>query len=180
MFVVKRIADRDDITGGIRTIGDICYVSETGQTFVLDGGVTNDDWRLPTNITFDDTIEMVVSGAGGTTTEEIEVASIKNGIMQVVQLAITAGTSADTTIELYDDDPSGAGVLIYQVVNLDIVADGTHYDPNNWWAELAARGSLWAKITNDGIGETTYDLRIRLKDDNSEIVTLPPVGPGPV
>jgi hypothetical protein len=135
------------------------------------GADFSDGTRLPTS-TFDDTItSSSVAGSGGTWTREIDIDTIETGLVQIVEVDISAGTSADTTFELYDADPSGAGVLIYQVQNLDIPGDGAHSDPNVWWTEVAVAGSIWAKITNDGGSATTYTVRLRIRNDNTVVFT---------
>jgi len=138
MLTVKDIAARNAIAAPDRTIGDVVYVRDTGQTFILDGGVTDADWKLPTGSIYDQTISTgAVAATGGVVDNEIDIVSITSGIVQLVELDITAGTSADTDVEFYDADPTGAGVLIYKAENLDIIADGAHYDPNTWWMEVA-------------------------------------------
>lgn len=139
------------------------------------GSDFSDGTRLPTN-TFDDTItSSSVTGSGGTWTREIDIGTILSGAVQIVELDIDTGTSDDTIIQLFDDDPSGAGVIIYQAgtitTGLDIPGDGTYSDPNIWWAQVRVAGSLWAKITNNGTSATTYTLRVRIRDDNTSLFT---------
>jgi hypothetical protein len=122
--------------------------------------------------TFDDTITTSsVADSGGTWDRQIDIGIIKSGIFQLVEVDIDSGTSADTDIELYDGDPTGAGVLIYQSVGLDIVSNGKYSDPNIWWGEVQATGDLRARITNNGASATTYTLRIRIRDDNTTVFT---------
>lgn len=87
------------------------------------------------------------------------------GIFQFVYANLTSGTPSDTVVEIYDGDPSGAGVVIYQSSVLDIPTDGAHADPNIWWAELAVNGIFWVRVNNNGPGAAEYNFRARFKGD---------------
>jgi len=121
--------------------------------------------------TFDDTVtSSSIAGAGGTWTREIDIDIITSGLFEYLVLTETVGASADTDLELYDADPAGAGVLIYSATSLDISVN-PYTDNDVWWGEVQAAGSLWAKITNNGVGAATYTLRVRLRDDNTTTFT---------
>jgi hypothetical protein len=173
--IAKTIAQRDAIPGSDRTIGDTCYVSDLGQTFILVGGTNDEDWAVVADSVFDDTITSgEVAGSGGTYTEEIDVVSIQECMLQLIHFSINSGTSADTTLEIYDDNPATTGDLIYQAANLDLPSNGDHINRIVYWASLVVKGSVWMKITNDGVGATYYNLRLRIKAENSEEFSAPP------
>jgi len=105
-----------------------------------------------------------VAVSGGTSTVQLDVGAIDDGIVEAVKLSITAGTSDDTTIQLYDGNPATTGNLIYEAPNLDLVTEALD-DRNCWYAEFVTQGDLWAKITNDGTVQSSYSLRLRIKGD---------------
>lgn len=114
---------------------------------------------------YDDTTTFTdVAATGGTSTVQLDVGAIDDGIVEAVKLSITAGTSADTTIQLYDGDPTTTGNLIYEAPNLDLATQALD-DRNCWYAEFVTQGDLWAKITNDGASISSYSLRLRIKGD---------------
>lgn len=113
---------------------------------------------------YDDTTTFTDVAASSSDTQELDIGAIDDGICEAVQLTITAGTSADTTIQLYNGDPGGGGSIIYEVPNLDLVTAALD-DRNCWYVDLPTTGELWVKITNDGASISSYSLRLRVKGD---------------
>lgn len=113
---------------------------------------------------YDDTTTFTDVAASSSDTQELDIGAIDDGIAEAVQLSITAGTSADTTIQLYNGDPGGGGAIIYEVPNLDLVTAALD-DRNCWYVDLPTIGELWVKITNDGVSQSSYSLRLRIKGD---------------
>lgn len=120
---------------------------------------------------FDDTIT-TTSLVSAAWTREVDIKGIQSGKVLIVELDINgAGISDDTEITIYDDDPSGAGVAIYQAIALDIPTDGKHSDPNIWWTEVAVEGSIWVKVENKTANATIYDFRLRIEGDAGTVFT---------
>lgn len=107
-----------------------------------------------------------VAGSGGTWTQQVSTGlNFISCLFRNVYVAMPVGTSTDTDVEIYDADPSGAGVLIYRATGLDLVAL-EHKDPNVWWGALQVAGEYWIKVTNNGAGASEYDVRTRVKGDD--------------
>jgi len=126
----------------------------------------------PPSITFDDEFDTGSIASGGAYWErEINIGSIKTGTFQLVQLSLDTGTSTDADILLYDRDPSDIdAVTLYQATGKDVTVD-PFKDPNIWWGEVNVQGSLWARVYNQGGTATSFKLRVRLRNDDTETFT---------
>lgn len=98
--------------------------------------------------------------------KQINIGSIKSGLFQLVFCQMTTGNTTDNVIELYDGDPGGGGVLIYQTPSVDL-SSANHVDPNVWWGECQATGALWARVYNNGASAAEYSFRVRILGDSS-------------
>lgn len=125
----------------------------------------------PPNITFDDEFDTGSIAATGYWEKEINIGSIKTGTFQLVQLTLDSGTSNDADILLYDRDPSDVdAVTLYQATGKDVTSD-PFKDPNVWWGEVNETGSLWARVYNNGGSATSFKLRVRLANDDTDTFT---------
>lgn len=105
-----------------------------------------------------------IAGSGGSITKEFNVGAFDKGLAHVVHIEKVAGASSDITIQLYDDNPAGTGVLIYEVPNFDI--DAANLDDRNiWYLETININSLWLMITNDSATPVTLDVGLRIKGE---------------
>jgi len=125
----------------------------------------------PQSITFDDTFNTGSIAATSYWEKEIDIHSIKSGEFQLVKLSLDSGTSDNADIVLYDRDPSDiATVILYQATGKNVQSD-PFADPNMWWGEVNAQGSLWARVYNQGAAATSFNLRIRMRNDDTETFT---------
>lgn len=164
---------------GLSTLGAIQSVSLKATLSVVFDGVDwvvtsfGGIWENPSNTSqrlpsyWDKTYSTgSVAGSGGSWTQQVTTGmNFVSALFHYVYLEMTSGTSTDTDIEIYDADPSGAGVLIYQATGLDLVAL-EHKDPNVWWGALQVAGEYWIKVVNNGAGAAEYDVRTRVKGDD--------------
>ena len=125
---------------------------------------TIDGLKASLTIYDDTTVFTDVAASGGTSIVELDIGAIDDGICEAVQFTITAGSSTDTTLQLYNGDPSGGGAIIYEVPNYDLV-EAVLDDRNCWYVDLPTTGELWVKVTNDGGTISSYSLRLRIKGD---------------
>lgn len=103
----------------------------------------------PPKVTFDDTFNTGSIDPAAYWEKEINIHSIKSGEFQLIELYLDVGLSDNADILLYDSDPSGSPIILYQATGKDVQVDPFH-DPNIWWGEVATRGSLWARVYNQG------------------------------
>ena len=129
-------------------------------------------WQgVPQSKTFDDNFDTGSIASSSYWEKEINIGSIKTGTYQLVKLTLGAGTSIDADIILYDRDPSDIdAVILYQATGKDVTSD-PFADPNVWWGEVNTQGSLWARVYNNGGSATSFNLRVRLKNDDTETFT---------
>lgn len=122
----------------------------------------------PQSVTFDDVFNTGSIAPAGYWEKEIDIHSIKSGEFQLISLTLDSGTSTDADILLYDRDPSDPGaVILYQATGKDVTVD-PFTDPNLWWGEVNVTGSLWARVYNNGGAATSFDLRVRMRNDDTE------------
>lgn len=81
---------------------------------------------------------------------------------QLVLLQKVSGAPTDIDLRIYDGDPSGAGVIKYQVTGLDLDT-AKHEDPNVWFFEMPTSGDFYFKVTNNTGGAVECSLRLRMK-----------------
>lgn len=166
------IVEFDGTTWEARTPeeGMVAYVDALDRDMeYVDDGAGAWEERPPGEGYYDNTFNTgSVAGSGGTWTQEVTtgLANASTGIFQMLKVIQTVGTSTDTDIEIWDDDPSGSGVEIYRAAGIDLDALAEHYDPNSFWGDLVVSGTFWLQITNNGSGAATYTYRVRFKNDS--------------
>jgi len=150
--------------------GMVAYVDALNRDmeYVDDGTPAWED-RPPGEGFYDNTFNTgSIAGAGGTWTQEVAtgLANASTGIFQMLKVIMTSGTSTDTDIEIWDDDPSGSGTEIYRAAAVDLDTAAEHFDPTSFWADLVVAGTFWLQIVNNGSGAAEYSYRVRFKNDS--------------
>lgn len=84
----------------------------------------------------------------------------------VVQVAAAASPGANYTLELFDGDPLGAGVLIYQATGITLAE---YTDSAPFFVEAPASGTIYSRITNIDSVAVTVEQTIRLLELNPAV-----------
>jgi hypothetical protein len=157
----------NDDSGDGYSVGSFWYDITADKAYVcLDNTLGSAVWKEITSSSSNIYDEITNTGsiaASGTFTVNLSTGTIVTGDVQKIDVSITDGASDDINIKLYDDDPSGAGELIYEVLSYNPTVSLD--DRNVWWLELASVGKLYLQITNNAATSVTLDIHVRIKGD---------------
>ena len=134
----------------------------TGDELVMCPWQSNPPVRI-----FEDTIQSG-SIAGASWEREIDLGAMDSGKVHFVELVLAVGASTDTDVEIYDDDPSGTGEVIFQELGINLTS-ANFKSINVWWMKAIVAGSIWVKITNNTASASTYDFTLRVEGDQGEV-----------
>jgi hypothetical protein len=118
---------------------------------------------------FDNTFSTGNIISTGTYQVNLSTMTALSGIVQAVQIGVTAGSSDKIKVWLYNGDPDTVGTVLYYVAGpsesgYDISSESLD-DRNAFWIELALAGKLYFKIENLAATDVTLSVRVRIKGD---------------
>lgn len=154
----------DDDSGDGYSVGSFWYDITADKAYVcLDNTLGSAVWKEITSSIYDEITNTGSIAASGTFTSNLSTGAIVTGDVQKVGISITAGTSNNIDVKLYDDNPAGSGEVVYELLSYDPTVNLD--DRNIWWLELASADKLYLQVTNNAATAVTLAVRVRVKGD---------------
>ena len=136
--------------------------ADPGRTVVIpiavanQGTVTTDDYTgVPETVTFTsgDTSETITFQARSDDFDDPDGEAVKLGFGTMPETAVTAGTTAETTVTIVDDDNSG---IVFMPTSLTVTEEDA--DGENYTVKLATKPSSNVTVTITGHSDTNLSL----------------------